>query len=150
MLNSKSNHQWSFKHNAFVIVSCLGPFQSYVVVFEPLKVFLRKDLKRSKSNSVHTEPPTASHLTDSKAKHRTIELLPSSALMSGYTATYATWCVLSWLTNGFILTLYEKTCVKKQHWSIPSFEPATLRNRERAVANRCVFQLRTTSEPLCY
>ena len=47
-----------------------GPFQSYVSVFEPLKVFLQKYLKRTKSNSVDTEPPTTSHLTDSKATHQ--------------------------------------------------------------------------------
>ena len=44
-----------------------GPFQSYVALLGTLKVFLQKDLKNTKINSVIAEPQTTNHITDIKS-----------------------------------------------------------------------------------
>ena len=91
-----------------------GPFQSCATNLGTLKVFLQKDLKNTKSDSVDTETQINNHMTDSQSAERESRLLPSNVLSVDYTATPLDFYLHDQLMV-FSDSLFEKTHAKRQY-----------------------------------
>ena len=133
-----------FIGNPAIVLRSLS-FSSLCGLFEPLKVLLQKGLKNETKFCWHwTMIPK--HLTDTESIQRGIELLPLKKLVSDYIATPLR---LYWSLRLKIqiLSFYKKNVRKKQYQSTTivsmhtsGFKPATARERERVVLNRCALR----------
>ena len=88
---------------------------------------------RQKNPKEDIESSTNSHLTDAYSHQRNFKLLPSSALVSSYTAMYTSRLVLAPTTGPFFLWNYETMYAKNySRKTLNGFEPARHRTLARA------------------
>ena len=121
-----------------------------------LKILFAKRFEEIKTDSVGTETTTSNHLTDrvhhlidSKWTHHSIDLLPSSALVSGYTTTPLLRLVLPEWSNGFLNFCFaRKNNFKKSVTKYSNgFKRRTSRERARGL-EPVALRWRTKTEPL--